>query len=317
MKLYIVGAGAIGMLLAAKLQTVSSSLLLVCRTLEQSEAIRQEGIWLEDQNGGRHVPVTTVTYEDVERMERTDVADVIFLCVKQHQLHDRLIQSLRYISDDKTLLVSFQNGLGHLEWLQEKLVCYLGAAVTTEASTKHGRSYVHHTGRGETVLGSWPEQAQAHPMFSHVISLMEKAGFDAKMSNNIRVNLWRKLAVNGIINPLTALLRIQNGLLGQDDDLERVMRQVYSEIKQVAELEGITSEFPQWTEIIAVIRSSANNYSSMLQDVMQHRKTELDWITGFILQKGKSHQLELPVNELIYRLVKGLENVQKLTLDKP
>jgi 2-dehydropantoate 2-reductase len=117
--------------------------------------------------------------------------------------------------------------------------------------------------------------------------------------------VWRKLAINAVINPLSALLDVPNGGLLP---LRQTTRDIVEEVVQVARCEGQALEARRTlAKVRASMRQTERNPSSMLQDVRAGRRTEIDWINGAIVHLAARHRLAVPRNRLLVELVHGLE----------
>ena len=110
--------------------------------------------------------------------------------------------------------------------------------------------------------------------------------------------------MNSASNPLTALLRIKNGDLLKVKPYYEMMKLLFSELKQVL---PIKDEQWEWEHIVSVCQKTAGNYSSMLMDISQNRKTEIDAILGYVLEKGKELGIALPLSQFLFYAIKGLE----------
>ena len=115
-------------------------------------------------------------------------------------------------------------------------------------------------------------------------ALLQQAGFNCTASNQIDKLIYRKLLINAVINPLTAIWRIPNGGLLQNDYRLEVMRRLYDEASAIYKASDIMVGTDMWEEILSVCRSTASNTSSMLADVMQGRRTEVESISGQMVQ---------------------------------
>lgn len=129
---------------------------------------------------------------------------------------------------------------------------------------------------------------------------------DVAWHDNIKPSLWNKLAVNCVINPLTALYDCTNGdLLAYADQIE----QISQEVAQVMAIEGVEIHRESLLSFVyQVIESTSANHSSMLQDIRNQRHTEIDYITGYVLRRGRKFGLMLPVNTRLFEQIKRKEN---------
>jgi 2-dehydropantoate 2-reductase len=119
--------------------------------------------------------------------------------------------------------------------------------------------------------------------------------------------IWGKLVINSAINPLTALLRVKNGELLERPSAREMMGTLARETAQIAEAEKIKLPFED--PVIAaeeVAHKTADNHSSMLQDVLRGAPTEIDAICGAIVKIGHKHGVSTPVNWACWQLVKAI-----------
>jgi len=119
--------------------------------------------------------------------------------------------------------------------------------------------------------------------------------------------LWQKLAVNAGINPITALSRVHNGALSAGST-NRLARRAATETARVARAEAIELADERAVDAIdEVIDGTANNRSSMYQDVLAGRRTEIDAINGAVVDRADEHGIDAPVNETLAALVRSWE----------
>jgi len=306
----IIGGGSIGLLLAAKLAPHCDSLELVVRTERQAQRLQNDGITL-DNTHLYNKRLSVSVYGERRSGISAATPKFVMLTVKQSAIDDKLARFVADVLGDHGRLICFQNGYGHVERLRRFVsIGQICLAVTTEGAIRKDDTTVLHTGRGTTFIGAIDEMPAVSRKndIKLLSSLMNAAGFHAEASNRILSKVWNKLIINAVINPLTALLRVPNGdLLSQDSTLS-LMRSVFDEAVKSAAAEGVEPAADLWEQTISVCRSTAANRSSMLQDLEAGRTTELDWITGVIIQTGQRSGLTMPVNETVYRLVKALES---------
>lgn len=312
MKFCIVGGGSLGLLLTAKYTLSNIPVILITRTKEQAKIIRKNGLQLTE--GKREFAANFACHSMVEIMEKkVDInVDWIFLMVKQHHINLSLGQDLLTIMKAHTKLLCFQNGIGHEEklssWIPKDKI-YL--AITTEAAKKHSAHNVEHTGEGNTWIG------QDYPISDHfeknekkLIKSLSDAGFKGQMTNNMSSIIWNKLLINSVINPLTAILKVSNGKLLTSTKWMQLMRNLLEEGILVANAAGIRIEEQLWDQLIEVCQKTSNNSSSMLQDILEGRETEIDEINGGLIRIASEYQIEVPNHQVVYNMVKGLSNLK-------
>ena len=126
-------------------------------------------------------------------------------------------------------------------------------------------------------------------------------------SDNIKEKQWLKLAINCVINPITALENIDNGQL-LNDKFQAQITALILEIIAIAAFENIEFNFNELREkIMAVAQSTAQNCSSMRSDILNKRKTEIDYINGYIVKVANRMNFSVPENEKLLREIKALE----------
>ncbi|HXH04441.1 MAG TPA: 2-dehydropantoate 2-reductase, partial [Candidatus Competibacteraceae bacterium] len=123
--------------------------------------------------------------------------------------------------------------------------------------------------------------------------------------DDIKTRLWHKLAINCAINPLTALLGCRNGELLDLPGERRVLRIICEEAAQVMAAEGIIGDAEElYARVCIIIEATADNYSSMLQDLRAGRSTEIDYLNGYLLRQGAAHGIPLPCNTLLLDMIR-------------
>jgi len=132
---------------------------------------------------------------------------------------------------------------------------------------------------------------------------------DCHWDADIDSALWHKLAINCAINPLTAVHGCVNGELAEQPGLAAQVAGLCREISQVSYAAGYTATAQRIAQTaMDVIRATASNQSSMLQDVEAGRQTEINYITGYLLKVADAHGIPAPMNAALYEKVNSLGN---------
>ncbi|ELO1556812.1 2-dehydropantoate 2-reductase [Aeromonas hydrophila] len=199
-------------------------------------------------------------------------------------------------------IVLLHNGMG----IAEQVVTLFPhnpviAGVTSHGAMQSGHFVFRHTGKGETWLGPVNEAARAHAALADDLAVaLGQAGWDEQ----IQARQWQKLAVNCAINPLTALYKLKNGELAGPRFAD-ALQQICVEVADVMQAEGQpTGSDELLRRVMTVVELTADNYSSMYQDMEQGRETEIEAITGFLLARAASHGIAVPVNQGLYQAIK-------------
>ncbi|HHQ4567439.1 TPA: ketopantoate reductase family protein [Aeromonas hydrophila] len=199
-------------------------------------------------------------------------------------------------------IVLLHNGMG----IAEQVVTLFPhnpiiAGVTSHGAMQSGHFVFRHTGKGETWLGPVNKAARAHAALADDLAVaLGQAGWDEQ----IQARQWQKLAVNCAINPLTALYKLKNGELAGPRFAD-ALQQICVEVADVMQAEGQpTGSDELLRRVMTVVELTADNYSSMYQDMEQGRETEIEAITGFLLARAASHGIAVPVNQGLYQAIK-------------
>lgn len=309
----IVGAGAIGLLLAAKLASAGEQVRVWTRTEEQAERINRQGLCLGTEGAppatvAEHVAAECWSQENVKLAAEGRRPEFILLTVKQGALTRDFCETLSVLQGGSSSLICFQNGMGHLElignWIEKK---FLYAAVTTEGAKRLDNRSVIYSGQGETSVGTTDgNDANHEAKLEKLVKCLRYAGFKTFVSKNISKEMYRKLLVNAAINPLTALWRIPNGGLIANDRRRGIMSALIKEGMAVYEACGIPFDADIAEQIVGVCQATAGNISSMLADVLKKGPTEIDYINGYLVHMARKASVAAPTHEMIVQLVQGI-----------
>jgi 2-dehydropantoate 2-reductase len=301
METLIIGAGAMGGLFATLLAPLAATSLFTTNA-EHAKTINLAGLSLTGMDGKiRHSPVKALT--DPQQYGRC--ADLIILCTKARSTGQASSIAKQLLAKDG-LMLTLQNGLGNLEQIQAAVgVSRAAAGITAQAATLLGPGQVRHAGSGPTVLAAGPGQEKR---IAAIASLFNQAGIPTSVTADGDALLWSKLIINVGINALTALLRVPNGTLAMVPECESIMAQAVAEAVAVARAMGIklTDEEPL-ERVRQVCQVTSSNQSSMLQDILKGRPSEIEVINGAIVRKGAENGVPTPVNHLLTELIKALE----------
>lgn len=294
MKIGIVGPGAIGTFLAGVLATEHRVTLLGKSSLNIEKVVITGETQLEE----------SINFTD----DPSDLKEkkLVIISTKSFDTEDAVATIEKYISEN-TRILSLQNGLNN-----EKIISqFVGKKRTIGGITSHGVTYVKagkvkHAGLGDTKIGAYPQGRNDKVI--EICNVFNKAGIEAKVSEHIVKDIWEKGIVNSAINPITAISNVKNGRLLTDDNLLNLMKKAVSESCEVANIFLDVSRERMMEKTKNVAHNTSNNVSSMLQDINNEKKTEIEQINGEIIKKGKKNGIEPKINETLYDLVKSKEN---------
>ncbi|EKT54333.1 2-dehydropantoate 2-reductase [Providencia burhodogranariea] len=232
-------------------------------------------------------------------MSHLNQSEFIIVCLKAWQVSGGLLPLLHHIPETSPILL-LHNGMGTLDELGTLRHPFL-FGVTTHGAWQNNNQ-VFHVANGITHIGA--ANLLAEPYYP-IADILHEALPDVAWHNQILATCWRKLAVNCVINPLTAVYDCKNGKL---TDYPEQIQLLIDEICQVMAMEGLhTDKALLVSYIYDIIQSTADNYSSMLQDIRKKRRTEIDYITGYLIKQARSYGLNTPENDRLYHLIKQQE----------
>jgi 2-dehydropantoate 2-reductase len=306
MRIDIIGAGSMGMLFAKKIAQLESVFpILVTHSIKQATAINQNGIIYYDTRSGQQqqIKIFAQSWSEYSIMKKAvnEQPAYVLLTVKQHHLNEPLIAFLRQYAAVSVPIICLQNGIGHIEKLQQGHdTSSIWAAITTEAAKKTSENRVEHTGSGCTLIAH-------HNDVLPFREILQTVDLQCNTVTNLDWHIWRKCFINAVINPLTALLQLKNGQLLEVPHARQLISQLVIEILDFCNAKGIEDMASLEKIIEEVCVSTADNDSSMLQDVRHQRPTEIDAIVGTLIQEAEQLGLVMPVHRKLYRMIKELE----------
>lgn len=290
---HILGAGSIGCLWAAHLAKAGHRVSLILRSPERLDTFAEKGaVILESDETHRQFPVDACLPENCGPISH------LLITTKAYDTLPALEPIAGQLTQDACVVV-MQNGMG----AQQEAAAHLSpinvwAASTTDGAWLKVPFHVVFAGKGETKVGPL---LQATPALPTIPAELSPSDLTLVADEQIALSLWRKLAINCAINPLTAYYNCRNGELVDDPEKFQHMNRVCAEIDQLCQqLDLQLFDGPAIQQAEAVARATGANFSSMLQDVRHQRKTELDYITGYLLQQAKQVGLTLPENQALY-----------------
>lgn len=297
MEILVVGAGSLGSLIGGLLAR-EHAVTLVGREPHISH-IRDSGLRLTGLFDER---VSQAADTEIDR----ETADLAIVTVKAFDT-ETVVGDLLDI--DLDAILSLQNGMGNEELLASRLSTPVLAGTTTYGAILRRPGVVECTGQGTVTLGPFEVASSKRSLARRIGSAFEAAGIETTVSNDMRSELWRKLAVNAGINPVTAIARVANGAL-RKGPLCAVATRAATETAAVARSEGIDLTDPAAKDALkTVAEATAENVSSMRQDMEAGRRTEIDAISGVVVDRA---DFEVPANVLLTTLVQTWERDQGL-----
>lgn len=285
---WVVGKGALGSLVAAKLVAVNQQVSIKLR--EHASAQERQFTFVDATQ--KPLRSSQVNVPVVDR--HSSVPDVIVAAIKAYDVA-AFVETYRNAAwglkatNPPELILSY-NGMLEAE---DRLLQQLPARhlVTTQAAFTE-QDYVTHSGLGQ----SWLAQAPG----SQVDDILAKALSPLQVVNDIQRRRWLKLAINSVINPLTAVHKCLNGHLAEPQFAGQI-HQLCNEFCAIAAAAGYNFEVETIKQMVfEVIQKTAANYSSMRQDIRNNRPTEVDFLNGFLVRTAAMHDVNATAHQQLW-----------------
>ncbi|MBO0419805.1 2-dehydropantoate 2-reductase [Vagococcus fluvialis] len=309
MKIIIAGAGAMGSRFGLMLHQAKNDVILIDGWQEHIDLIKQNGL-KANFNGEEVVENISIYHQnDVSSVDFS--ADLVILFTKAMQL-DGMMQSINNMVGENTKVLCLLNGIGHEDVIKKYVPLsniILGNTMWTAGLEGPGKAKLFGNGSIDLQnLGTDGKEAA-----EEVIEVLNAANLNAKYSDNILSSIYKKACVNGTMNGLCTILDSNMAGFGETDVADDIVEAIVSEFAAVAERENATLNVP---EVLAQIKTCYNretiglHHPSMYQDlIINNRLTEIDYINGAIVRKGKEYGIETPYCSFLTQLVHAKEQI--------
>lgn len=317
----IYGAGAIGSFLGYLLSEIPGKNAIERKRIENVALLGREGHINAIKEQGLHVDLGEKRevlffrhcFSSLDEFKASDCHPrLVIICVKTYSLPDlsRELKESGLLEErfKESLFILLMNGMGNREiFLKSGLdPARLQEGITSLGVLLAGEGRVELKGRGKTVLQNQIGREDRQFLEKR----FSEKEFEIEFSPDFQRQQFLKLLVNAAINPITALTRWQNGVI-LSPALKSTVQAVVSEASALAAAEGLAIPEKEARELVlSVAEKTAANTSSMLQDVLRGRKTEIEAINGYIFRRAGEHGIAAPVNETLYGMVKSISELR-------
>jgi len=294
----ICGLGAIGLTYADKLNDVCNLRILADKTRIDR--------YLKDtpKVNGKELKLNYITPDD------SGIADLIIISTKFNGLDDA-IKYIKNFVGENTIIISLLNGLAS----EEKIAKVYGKDkilhsyfIGTKSSVRVGNSVVQ-DGKPVIVFGTpYKENKEKE---NNLKKFFDKNKIDYKIPDNIIYSLWAKFATNVVINQLSAILNLTFGQT-KNDYFRSLELNILDEVTNVAKAENVDGYQNIKNDVMAILdKMTGDSKTSMLQDIIAGRKTEVDIFAGDVIRMGKRHGIDTPCNQMLYNMIRVMEEVKR------
>jgi len=306
----IAGAGAMGARFASMLSDVNISVTMIDKWQEHVSAINSYGLKVEDRQKNiktYHIPAFLP--EDVSQK-----FDLIIVFTKAMQM-DNMLSSLKKIIDKNTFVLTLANGIGNIETIekyvpQENII----AGVTVWSSELVGPGKIKITGQGSVTMQAVSSDGNKAKI-KEIVDEMNKAKLNVNLADDVLSAIWRKAAFNSVLNTLTSLMDANVGEFGKTSTGMQIADQVLNEFELAANAVDVKFDKQDTQRLIQSQfgpQGNGNHYASMYQDLHNNRKTEIDYLNGYVSYLGKKYNFDTPVNTLLTDLIHAKEDLNQI-----
>jgi len=300
LKAAVMGAGAVGCYYGGMLARAGHDVVLIARP-RHVRAIERDGLRMETKTFDERVRVRAAT--DASAVKGSDL---VLFSVKSTDTEAAGAQLKPHLPP-QALVLCLQNGVDNADRLRTVLPPgQVAAAVVYVATEMAGPGHVKHHGRGELVIEPGSRSQE-------VAQALAAAGVPTQVSDNVRGALWGKLIINCAYNAVSAIAQQPYGKNVEGEGIWDVMHDVVDECLAVANAEGVTVAGDMHAVVRKLVETMPTQASSTAQDLARGKPTEIDYLNGFVVRRGRALGLPTPANRVLWALVKLLERKNAMT----
>lgn len=299
MKIAVLGTGAVGGYFGGKLAKAGNNVTFIARgaTLE---ALKTKGLSIKSYTGDFVIkkPKVSANLADIKD------AELILFCVKSYSTAE-IAKAIKPILKDNVVIISMQNGIDNEDILAEILgkEKIIGSVVFITSSMPEP-GVIKHTSYGKIKLGEL--NGQITDRIKKIEKLFLDSGVPASTSAEIKADLWSKLMLNVAYNGFTTLV---GGPLKKYREVPEIQESFLAALKEVQlvarkEDHNVTDKAVENAIEFTKNEDFINFKSSTLLDAEAGKQLEIEALQGAVLKAARKHNLDIPINKLIYALLK-------------
>jgi len=303
MRFVVLGIGSVGGYLVSRLALAGNIVEAIVSKRSNKRLIEVEGIEYYERDRRYIIKVPCYVYEDLMEID----TDYLIIATKTGDAL-QILNDLRERRFNFNYIVTVQNGIeSHLKASQmfgeDHLILSIREGLY--AFDIHKIRNVSY-GTIENVVTSLSASRESMLQFAEILVASR---IPATVSYDARMVLHKKLVINSIINPIASILKVRNGYLLKMLTTNTVIGLINEAIK-VLSLEGVSlSQMEISEDLKSVLKATSENKCSMLQDLEKKKKTEIDYLNGYLLRLAKKHGIEIPLHQMLYDLITRMEEL--------
>lgn len=301
MRITVLGAGAMGSLFGGYLSR-KNEVTLVDVNETTVNAITKDGVRIREKDGS----ITQVKPKAVTDSSSMKVQDLVIVFVKSMFTISALEKNKNLIGS-KTYLMTLQNGAGH----EAKLLKFADRRHVIIGSTQHNSAviepgFICHGGSGITSLGLLDGGSA---VLSDIAENFTACGIECRTEENVQKQIWKKMFTNTAVSSLTALFQVPLGFIHEDRNANWLMKQLCHEAVDVANSLGLGFDYEEVSQDVEqVCINSPNGLTSIYADIRDGRRSEVDTISGSVIEAAHDQRIAVPYHEMVVRCIHALED---------
>jgi 2-dehydropantoate 2-reductase len=307
MKFLILGAGGVGGYFGGRLAASGADVTFVVRPKRQ-EQLQTRGLVIESPLGDLNVPVKAVTAQELK-----PGYDIVLLTCKAYDL-DASMDAIALAMTEHCAVLPLLNGMAHLDRLKQRFgpanilggSCHIAATLTRDGVVKHLND-LHRIMYGEL------DNQQSERILA-LDAALQKSGVEAKLSPDILLDMWEKIAFLSTLASMTCLMRGTVGRIASTPDGSALMQRYFAVCREIAAKSGHPPR-AQVVERMTGVVTDPNSplTASMLRDLESGGPVEADHIVGYMLAKAREFGLDDTLLAAAYTHLKVYEGRNKVS----
>ena len=306
MNVTMMGAGAMGGMVGARLAAAGNNVWLVDTWAEHVRKMKEDGLILDTKDGTQVLKVNATTnVHDV--YEKDGYMDLVIIFVNTN-FTDRITRDAKVIIGPDTYVLTVQNGVGNADIIAKyvpKNRIVMGT--TLAAGVVEGPGHVRDSGT-DSFTQIMPMEGPVTPAIDRICATLSEAGLRTEATPDAEKAIWKKLCINCCTCGIGMITRLTCGQVCEKPHGEALVREVVREVCEVANAKGLELDYEAELNHFLDVYRPSTHYSSMNQNAKKHMKTEVETITGAVVREGNRLGIPVPYNTTIYHLINMIQD---------
>jgi 2-dehydropantoate 2-reductase len=297
-RIAIVGMGAVGTTFASRFEANGYDVTVIC-DLARKSRYEKYGFVI---NGKAHgFTCSTVDEYDGE-------ADLVIIAVKYQQLVCA-INELGKIINRKSIVLSLMNGIDSEEIIRKQISNgNIINSIVTDIDAIRKDNFIEYSLGGKIIFGE--ASGEISEYVYELENIFKFCNIDYEVSKNVIKSMWWKFMVNVGVNQLSAVLGAPYGVFKRNVHVRSILKEVMLEVVEVANAMDIDLSEEDVDYVLGMYEGfDDEKKTSMLQDVLAKRNTEVEMLAGKVCELGKEIDIATPHNYMLYKLIKSIESL--------